>query len=48
MTFHERQLALLADLLEERAAATDGAWRYRLDQKIADMREAIYGNRTEE
>lgn len=44
MTFRERQEALLADLLDERKVAV-GSWAFRLDQKIGDMREAIYGSR---
>lgn len=45
MTFRETQEALLADLQEERKTAI-GGWAYRLDQKIGDMREAIYGSRS--
>lgn len=44
MPFREQQEALLADLLEERRVAV-GWWAARLDQKIGDMREAIYGSR---
>lgn len=44
MTFREKQEALLIDLLAERATA-EGRWANRLDQKIGDMREAVYGSR---
>lgn len=39
MTFREKQDALLADLIAERATA-QGFWAARLDQKITDMHAA--------
>lgn len=44
MTLREKQEAMLADLLEERAKAMvsgPGTWWHRLDEKIQQLQEAI-------
>lgn len=42
MTLLEKHQALLEDLLEEYDQTQDGSlWKYRLERKIEDMKEAI-------
>jgi hypothetical protein len=41
LTFREKQLELMADLMDERAAATDSSWIIRLDEKIAALKIAL-------
>lgn len=41
LTLLEKHEAVLADLLEEYDNAEEGWWKFRLERKIADMREAI-------
>lgn len=41
MTLLEKHQALLDDLLEDYDNTTEVGWKWRLEQKIADLREAI-------
>lgn len=41
LTLRQKQVAMMADLLDERAAATDSSWIMRLDEKIAELKIAL-------
>ena len=41
MTLREKQLVMLADLLEEKASEVSTVWLMRLDEKIAELRAAM-------